>query len=93
MKGLSVFFCGVMVLAVQAAPSAATAAEKVERLSKEEVRAKIENPDWIIVDVRFPKTWKAGDLKIRGAVVEHAKKRRDWMDRYGKDKTLVFYCA
>ncbi len=68
-------------------------AADVPKMSKEDLQARIGNPDVIIVDVRAGGDWTANDSKIKGAVREDPGKVDSWMDKYPKDKTLVFYCA
>jgi hypothetical protein len=43
--------------------------------------------------VRTEGDWKADKFKIKGAVREDPNQVKSWMSKYGKDKTLVFYCA
>jgi len=45
-------------------------------------------------DVREADSWEKSRLKIQGAVREDpGKDVKGWLDRYPKDKTLVFYCS
>ena len=69
------------------------AAATVPKMTKEELRAMLDNPDVIVLDVRVGRDWKASEYKIEGAVrVEHSEVK-SWASRYGKDKTFVIYCA
>jgi len=63
------------------------------RMTKEELKAMLGNPNLIIIDVRYGKDWTDSDLKIRGAVREDWKCFDSWANKYPKDKTLLFYCA
>ncbi len=63
------------------------------RIAKEEVRGMLGNPDVVIIDVRLGGAWDRSDLKIKGAVREDPNNLTSWMDKYPRDKTLVFYCA
>jgi len=63
------------------------------RITKEELKAKMGNPDLLIIDVRYGKDWTESDLKIKGAVREDPDAVDSWASKYSKDKTLVFYCA
>lgn len=65
----------------------------VPRISKEEVKAKLGKGNVIVIDVRLPGQLKPGEPKIRGAVVENPSEVRNWMPKYPKRKTLIFYCA
>jgi len=63
------------------------------RMTKEELKAMLGNPDLFIIDVRFGMDWTDNDLKIKGAVREDPEAFDSWANKYPKDKTLVFYCA
>jgi rhodanese-related sulfurtransferase len=68
-------------------------AQEVKRITKEEVKSMLSDPSVVIVDVRTEGDWKADKFKIKGAVREDPNQVKSWMSKYGKDKTLVFYCA
>jgi len=71
------------------APSA-----KVPRMTKEELKPLLGNPDVIVLDVRLEGEWDRSGLKIHGAVRENPEKDyRTWGSKYPKEKTLVFYCS
>ena len=66
----------------------------VPRITKEEVKSMLGNPDVIILDVRAARDWKDSESKIKGAIREDRKgEASTWMDKYPKDKILVLYCA
>ena len=67
--------------------------EEIPRMTKEELKGMLGKPELIIIDVRANADWAGSKLKIKGAVREHPRKVASWMDRYSKDKTIVFYCA
>jgi rhodanese-related sulfurtransferase len=67
---------------------------EVPRITKEDLRSLLGNPDVIIVDVRIEEHWKESKSRIQRAVREDPEKDiNTWADKYPKDKTLVFYCA
>jgi rhodanese-related sulfurtransferase len=67
---------------------------RVPRMTKEELKPLLGNPDVIIIDVRVEDEWKEAKWKIQGAVREDSEKDIDsWANKYPKDKTLVFYCS
>ena len=68
-------------------------AEDVKRISKEELRGMLGDPSLVLVDVRTEGDWNSSEFKIKGALREDPARVASWMDKYGKDKTLVFYCA
>ena len=83
----------LLSLALMAVLTINAAAATVPKMTKEELRAMLDNPDVIVVDVRIGRDWKASEYKIEGAVrVEHSEVK-SWASRYGKDKTFVIYCA
>jgi rhodanese-related sulfurtransferase len=63
------------------------------RITKEELQAMLGNPDLIIIDDRAGADWTASEFKIKGAIREDPANVEAWMDKYPRDKTLVFYCA
>jgi 3-mercaptopyruvate sulfurtransferase SseA len=65
----------------------------VPRMTKEELKTMLGNPDLVIIDVRQRMDWTDSDLKIKGAVREDPGAVESWANKYPKDKTLVFYCA
>jgi rhodanese-related sulfurtransferase len=63
------------------------------RITKEELKAMLDSPNLILIDVRTQRDWKESDLKIKGAIREDPEVVESWVNKYPKDKTLVFYCA
>jgi len=61
------------------------------RLTKEELRSLLESPDLVVLDVRVGDEWTKSNEKIQGAVREDPEKYNQWMVKYPKEKTLVFY--
>ena len=68
-------------------------AQEVPRMTKEELKAMIDNPELVIIDVRSGRDWKSSESKIKNAVREEPKKADSWADKYDKSKTFVLYCA
>ena len=68
-------------------------ANDVPRVTKEELNEQIDEPGLVIIDVRAESDWKGSKAKIKGAVREDPKKVESWMNKYSKEKILVFYCA
>jgi predicted sulfurtransferase len=88
--GLVTGIIGVATLCVLV--QSAVAAE-VPRMTKEELKSRLDDPDVVIVDVRVGKDWKGSEFKIKGAVREDPTEFSTWAEKYPKDKTLVLYCA
>jgi len=86
---LSVLLLLISLVLTRAVPC--SAASEAPRITKEELRAMMDNPDLIIIDVRMEKEWKKSDKKIKGAVWEDSEEIEKWAGKYPKDKTIVFY--
>ena len=67
-------------------------AAETPRMEKEKLQGLLGKPELILIDVRSGADWKASTQKIRGAVREDPDQVDAWMNKYPKDKTLVFYC-
>jgi uncharacterized protein YycO len=93
----TVFFLALMVLAGGFAGTASFAAteltpESVQKMSIDGLKAQLVNPDVIVVDVRTVHDWENSKTKIKGAVHEDVRYIASWINKYPKEKTLVFYC-
>ncbi len=73
--------------------SLARGAEGVTSISKDQLKAELANPNVIVVDVRQPQAWDSSQWKIQGARRELPAEVGQWMTKYPKDKTIVFYCS
>jgi hypothetical protein len=67
--------------------------EEIPRMTKEELKGMLGKSEAIIIDVRSTADWAGSKLKIKGAVREDPRKVASWIDKYSKEKTIVFYCA
>jgi hypothetical protein len=66
----------------------------VPRISKEELKSMLGNPEVITIDVRTGGDWGKSKTKIQGAVREDPDRNvKSWAEKYSKDKTIVLYCA
>ncbi len=61
------------------------------KMTKEELKPKLGDPDLIIIDVLVQDQWETVDQKIPGAVHENPEEIDSWADKYPKDKTYVLY--
>ena len=65
---------------------------KTPKITKEELKPMLGNPDVIIIDVRLDTDWEKSDSKIKGAVREDPEGDvQAWAEKYSKSKTIVFY--
>jgi len=92
-RGWRVFAVALSFIILGVLAKMACAAE-VPRMSKEELKSMLGNPEVIIVDVRAAGDWDKNKTKIQGAVREDPNKSaKSWADKYSKDKTIILYCA
>jgi len=87
------FLAVVLSLGVLALGSIPAMSQEIPKMSKEELQKVLDKPDIIIVDVRSGMDWQASTMKIKGAVREEPDQVGSWINKFPKDKTLVFYCA
>jgi hypothetical protein len=92
MKRPLAFLGALLSMAILWSASPADAAEDL-RISKEELRRKIDSPEMIIVDVRTDPDWKASEMKIKRAVYVPLSQVGKLALTYSRDMTIVFYCA
>jgi hypothetical protein len=71
--------------------AAASAQQDVPRMTKEELKSIMGKAGVVIFDVRSEHDWKDAESMIQGAVREDPLKTAEWIEKYGKEKTLVFY--
>jgi rhodanese-related sulfurtransferase len=90
-RKLLMFTLATMGWLVLGAVVTVSLAAEPPRISKEELQAMLGNPDLVIIDDRTGSDWTASEFKIKGAIREDPNKVEAWMDKYPKDKTLVFY--
>lgn len=90
---LSVALAVLIVLAALSAIAAAPS-DNVPRMTKEELRPLIDDPNVVVLDARQKDDWDNSKGKIKGAVrVEPKAKLAAYLDKYPKDRTIVIYCS
>jgi hypothetical protein len=60
-------------------------------ITRDELKAVLGNADMTLIDLRFGRDWTDATLKIKGAIHEDPMKPGQWIDKYAKDRLLVFY--
>ena len=88
---VSVLF--VALFAFISYPSTVCLAAEAPRMDKEQLKAQLDNPDVVVIDVRAFTDWVMTKEKIKGAVRENPRDAEDWGRKYPKDKVIVLYCA
>ena len=60
--------------------------DETPRMTKEQAREKLDDSDFMIIDVRQSGGWELSSTKIQGAMGA-------WEGKYSKDKTVLIYCS
>ena len=89
-KVASIIFTLIMVVVLSAVRSAA---DDVARITKEELKILMSNPDLVILDVRKSSHWDSSDYKITGAMRDNTNDMDSFAKKYMRNKTFVLYCA
>ena len=66
-------------------------ANKALRMTKEQLKPLLGSKDLVVIDIRLDEQWRFSNRKIPGAVHENPTVPSEWMNKYPKDKTIVFY--
>ena len=66
----------------------AAAADEVPRITPEQLKALLGDPNVIVIDARLGPDWTDSDSRIKGAVRENPMQVKSWMDKYPKEKTI-----
>ncbi len=83
----------VSLLVVSAFALTAGASDKIQIMTKEALKDKLEDPKVVVIDARSGSDWRSSEYKIKGAVRVAKKDAAGLAEKYEKDTTLVFYCA
>lgn len=86
------FFIILSLMLLLAIPSISPAME-VGTITKEDLKAQLDNPEIVLLDVRTGKDWKSSEFKIKGAIRANPNDFDKWSGTYPKDKKFVLYCA
>ena len=86
-------FLALFICCTVAIPLAAAGDDDVPRMTIKELKERLSDPDLIVLDVRAGGSWSGSESKIKGAVREDPAHVQDWMKKYPRDKTVVFYCS
>jgi len=65
----------------------------VPRMGVDELKSHLNDPAFVVIDVRSYDDWKGSSVKIKGAVHELGGDESNWATKYPRDKTIVLYCA
>lgn len=71
----------------------AARAADVPRMTKEDLKAMVDDPDVIILDARSGRDWSSSEFKIQGADRADPADFSSWAEKCPPEKTIVLYCA
>jgi len=69
------------------------AGNDVKMMTIDELKAILDDPDILVIDVRRGKDWTSSEFKIKGATYANPKDYDAWAKAYPKTKKIVLYCA
>lgn len=84
---------GCLLIIGQAVVGYAGDSGEIARISVHQVQKLLGRPDMVVIDVRTERNWWRSGKKIPTAVREDPSKVDQWMDKYVKAQTLIFYCS
>jgi hypothetical protein len=91
-RGAGVCFVLLLIFS-QAAVAAAGDPGDVSRISVQQLKALLSRSDTVIIDVRKSRNWWQSSKKIPTAVREDPSTVEQWIEKYSKNQTLIFYCS
>jgi hypothetical protein len=89
--GVAGFIIAFLVVIVICSTRGSAASVEVPRISVEQTKQLLGDPEVVIIDVRTAKTWWKSRTKILSAVREELGSVKQWAGKYPKHKTLIFY--
>lgn len=96
-RSVSIIFAATLCLSlvlILTGSDALGGTAEVRRITKEDLKLLLNDPDTTIIDVRQEGDWQESDRKIKGAVREDPMSEEEsWAKKYPKDKNIVLYCA
>ena len=69
----------------------AAGGEEIPRMTKEELKPLLGNPEVVVLDVRIE--GENAPTRIAGAMYEDPEKVADWSVKYWRGKRIVLYCS
>lgn len=91
LSGVAGFIIASLAVHASCFKVADAASIEVPRITVEQTKNLLDNPEVVIIDVRTARTWWSSRTKILNAVREEPGSVNKWAAKYPKDKTLIFY--
>ena len=67
--------------------------QDVPRISVHQVKKLLGGREMIVIDVRTYRNWWRSSKKIPTAVREDPSKVDQWIEKFDRNQTLIFYCS
>ena len=85
----------ILMFAITSIVIAAGSSGAVEKalIEPEKLKAKLDQPDLVILDARIVSYWKRSDRKIQGALRIDPHDVSSWANNFSKDSHVVVYCS
>jgi rhodanese-related sulfurtransferase len=83
--------CWVTVFMVLGIWVVTAVALEIPKISKEELKSMLGNPEVVVIDVRTLWDRKMSLKQIKGAVREDPGNVKSWAKKYSKEKTIILY--
>jgi hypothetical protein len=93
MTGWKYWAIATALLVLVAASFGAGLAQDVPRMGINELKARLGDPNTVIIDVRRTGDWSGSEDMVAGAVREDPFNADSWAKDYSKEKTIVLYCG
>jgi hypothetical protein len=86
---------GLILLLIVGGPVQSRAGDtpEIAKISVQQLKDLLGRPDTVVVDVRTDRDWWRSSKKIPGALREDPSRVDQWMEKYLKNQTLIFYCS
>ena len=81
-----------VILSIVMTAGSAGAADKA-LIEPETLKAKLDQPDLVILDARIISYWKRSDRKIKGALRVDPHDVSSWANKFSKNSYVVVYCS
>lgn len=75
------------------ATSVSVLANSVPRMTVDELKVRLGEVDYTVLDVRAGRDWTDATVKISGAERVEPGAVDQWIGNYDKEKTIVLYCT
>ena len=95
MKRRTAVYAGMLIMAMMGLlfASAGWANDVAPRITGEEVKTLLGNPNILILDARTGSSWSGSDRKIKGAVRVDPDDVLSWVNRAPREKKIIVYCS